>query len=178
MGNSCAEVRFVNPSIHYGDDETDNIYRCCITPTDDQSLRDLQTQLNQLISDPSHIVTIWGNSHDGKSWMRLELTSPVRIEADVSYRNQPISKLLGKIDAGVMSYLGRNRTAIHGVVISGEAKNIHSGRPVWYSIWPVLGTGVYVDRTNFVNFDERGRMIRPGSDADPLVDQIMSPLSA
>lgn len=181
MGNCHAEVRFLDPTIRYRHQANGVavVYDCASVKPTKKDMRQLQHTLNRLINGEAAEVRIIGHSPSRPNSISLKPVGYVRVESDVSYRYATDeSTKMYVLHKDLPVHTVKRRLAISGIVISGEAIDEVTGASVWYSIWPHLQTGAYVSRLNFVRFDERGCMIRPGSAADPLVSQPVAPMPA
>ncbi len=181
MGNRHAEVRFLDPTIRYRHraNGVAVVYDCASVKPTREDMRQLRHTLNQLVDNPAAELRIVGHMPNNRAAINLRPVGHVRVEGDVSYRHATDeSTKMYVLHKDLPVRTTKRQLAISGIVISGEAIDEVTGASVWYSIWPHLQTGAYVSRLNFVRFDERGCMIRPGSAADPLVSQPVAPMPA
>ena len=183
--SSGARVPFAQPQIHFRDNGQDRIYDAI--PQDRNQIvsrktaLDLQPRLNRLITNHPGEVTITGTPlRIGQNQpIELIMAGPVTVNRDVSYRHHTDEpKSVRRI--GALASFTHKRVPVNGVVIYGQARIPGEQTIVQYTIWPSLGKGAYVDTTNFAYFDELGRLIRPGSDANPLVSspETLAPMPA
>lgn len=147
--SSSARVGFTDFAIRYIDD--DGVDHCF----DYGTIADMQKRLNELVDKYPDRVYIRAKAKNGEVDLRLRLTGPVRVDSDKSFKHPSASDKPSLIER-----LSGRRIEIVGPVIYGSASDMRFGSPVWYTLWPHLNKGAYVNSSNFAYVDDNGVMIR------------------